>query len=448
MVNPTPLQRLHGRDEPPTELRELRAGPVTAGLEGVDLRYVRVGQTELVRRLYVAVRDESWGTVPAEISNLELDDRGDSFSLSFDARHVAGELDFGWHGTVVGEHDGTITARMEGVARSDFSYNRIGFCVLHPPRESAGRPYRATTPDGPMSGTLPDLIAPQAFEDGVLFPVFPSYGELSVELDGGAELRFEFEGDLFEMEDQRNWIDGSFKTYSTPLALGFPHTATEGQQVAQGVAISMSGLAALRASASTATVLSLEQAVGWGLPLLGLGVASDGQSLAETEIERLRALKLDHLRVDVRLSDSEYAARLGSAIAEAQALGCGLEVAVLARIDHADELDSLAALLTDAPVARVLVFGDGAATNTPEETSPPEFVTLVRERLRAAVGDAAFVGGTDMNFCNLNRTRPDIEVMDGVLLVDEPTGSRIRRPFGDGDLRAARRYRAHGAVVL
>jgi len=25
------------------------------------------------------------------------------------------------------------------------------------------------------------------------------------------------------MEDQRNWTDASFKTYSTPLALGFPH---------------------------------------------------------------------------------------------------------------------------------------------------------------------------------------------------------------------------------
>lgn len=26
----------------------------------------------------------------------------------------------------------------------------------------------------------------------------------------------EFEGDVFEMEDQRNWTDASYKTYCTP----------------------------------------------------------------------------------------------------------------------------------------------------------------------------------------------------------------------------------------
>ena len=38
----------------------------------------------------------------------------------------------------------------------------------------------------------------------------------------------------------------------------------------------------------------------------------------------------------------------------------------------------------------------------------------MRERLESAVGGAPFVGGTDMDFCNLNRTRRVSEVMDGV----------------------------------
>ena len=400
--------------EPPTELRELRAGPVTAKLEGVDLRYVSVGPTELVRRLYVAVRDESWGTVPAEISNLELTDRGDSFSLAFDARNRSDGLDFGWHGTIVGESDGTITARMKGVAGSAFSYNRIGFCVLHPLRENAGRPYRAETPGGPISGTLPDLIAPQALEGGVLFPVFPSYSSLSVDLAEGAELRFEFEGDLFEMEDQRNWIDGSLKTYSTPLSLGFPHEAQTDQGIVQAVVVSASGLAAPSAALSSGTVLSVEEQASRPLPLLGLGVASDGQPLGQAEIEQLRCLSLDHLRVDAQFSDDAWAGRVSQAIEEAGSLGCELELAVMVRADHAGELDSLAGLLADAHVARVLVFGDGAATNTAQEASPPELVAFVRERLESAVGGAPFVGGTDMDFCNLNRTRRVSEVMDGV----------------------------------
>ncbi len=31
------------------------------------------------------------------------------------------------------------------------------------------------------------------------------------------------EGEVFEMEDQRNWTDASFKTYCRPLALPIPY---------------------------------------------------------------------------------------------------------------------------------------------------------------------------------------------------------------------------------
>ena len=41
-----------------------------------------------------------------------------------------------------------------------------------------------------------------------------------------------FEGDVFEMEDQRNWTDASFKTYSRPLALPFPYHLGAGDQCA------------------------------------------------------------------------------------------------------------------------------------------------------------------------------------------------------------------------
>ena len=37
------------------------------------------------------------------------------------------------------------------------------------------------------------------------------------------------EGDAWEMEDHRNWLDASFKTYVRPLALPYPYTI-EGRQ--------------------------------------------------------------------------------------------------------------------------------------------------------------------------------------------------------------------------
>ena len=46
-----------------------------------------------------------------------------------------------------------------------------------------------------------------------------------------------FTGDVFEMEDQRNWTDASFKTYGTPLWLPFPVLVEAGHEVHQTVVI-------------------------------------------------------------------------------------------------------------------------------------------------------------------------------------------------------------------
>src|SRR5439155_14082870 len=135
----------YGRDEPPVETRELRAGPLTAVLEGIDLRYVRVGEMEIVRRLFVAIRDDSWATIPPRIANLEVEAGADSFRVSFDASHEAGPLRFRWHGELTGGSDGSVECSLDGLAEADFDYNRIGFCILHP-RQYAVRLYRAHTP--------------------------------------------------------------------------------------------------------------------------------------------------------------------------------------------------------------------------------------------------------------------------------------------------------------
>ena len=42
------LELLQGHNEPQQELRMLRAGPITAALDGVDLRCLRLGEVELV----------------------------------------------------------------------------------------------------------------------------------------------------------------------------------------------------------------------------------------------------------------------------------------------------------------------------------------------------------------------------------------------------------------
>ena len=321
----TAYELWYGRNEPPPQRIALRAGPLTAFMEGADLRDLRWRGVEIVRRLYFALRDENWDTIPAQLENLSIDAGANTFLIAFDAHHRNRDVDFRWHATIHGAQNGNITYTMSGQALRGFRYCRIGFCVLHPPEHGS---YRGITPAGPITGELPKAIAPQPYEGGFYIPLFDAVSSLTVSLPSGVEARFDFEGDLFEMEDQRNWTDGSFKTYCTPLSLGYPHTANAGQNFTQQVSITASGPASPSHAGAEKVNLSLGAPLRRTLPRLGLGMATHDAGLSRTDEELLGALNLDHLRVDLHLSDRDVLTHLARAEQECRALGCGLELAL------------------------------------------------------------------------------------------------------------------------
>ena len=77
--------------------------------------------------------------------------------------------------------------------------------------------------------TMPELICPDQ-------PAFAIRALLHEPVDG-LGLTCRLEGDTFEMEDQRNWTDASFKTYVRPVALPRPFTISGRERVAQSVTI-------------------------------------------------------------------------------------------------------------------------------------------------------------------------------------------------------------------
>jgi len=405
----TAYELWYGRNEPPPERIALRAGPLTALLEGADLRDVRFGGVELVRRLYFALRDENWDTIPGEIKDLAIDAGEDSFLVSFDAHHRKRDLDFRWHATIEGDRSGNISYAMSGEALRSFRYCRIGFCVLHPTGECAGRPYRGRTASGEITGELPTTIGPQRYEGGLYYPLFEAVSSLTISQKSGIEAKFDFEGDLFEMEDQRNWTDGSFKTYCTPLSLGYPHTAKGGQIFSQRVSMQARGGPSARAAATDAVNLWVGSRLGGKLPDLGLGMATHDGELSESDKELLGRLHMDHLRVDLHLSDPDSQARLERAEQEGRALGCALELALFVT-DKADpELRALEARLPcTVPVARVLVFHEN------EPTTSRQWVERVRARLGPRLAGVPIGGGTNLYFAELNRSRPDPAGLDAV----------------------------------
>jgi D-apionolactonase len=408
------LPLLHGSDAPLPELRELRAGPARVLLDGVDVRYVRIGRTEVVRRIYAAVRDRNWNTIAAAVSDLEVDERDDSFEVRFRCRHTSPDVDFSWEGTISGDAAGRVVYVFDGRAERELEYNRIGICVHHPWRETAGQAFRARTPEGELDGSFPSLIGVQRIEGGIYHPLFPSFDRLELQLAGAGSVLHEFEGDLWETEDHRNWTDANFKTYSTPIGLGFPHRLGADEAIVQKVTVTPSGIADDDAGVAPVR-LTVGGKTGTVAPAVGLGQASDGRPLSDGEVEVLSALAPAHLRVEAWLDRSGWEEALVDAKESAGRIGCALELSLHLRPEHAGRLPAVAAALADGPaVDRVLVILAGGRTSTPEETTPPELVDLVRGALGEVLPAAAFVGGTEIYFTEINRTRPQAETWDGV----------------------------------
>lgn len=400
----------YGRDEPLPEAIPLRAGPLALLFQNGDLRYVRLGQQEILRRVYIAVRDHNWDTIPLALSNLQIEDDGDAFRIRYDASHQQGHIDFRWRGTIQGDADGTLRFAMDGQAHSPFRRNRIGFCILHPPT-CAGIPAKIEHVDGPgEEAAFPQWIAPQHMADGHPCPVAPFENMRAIfyPLSPESQVEIRLEGDTFEMEDQRNWTDASYKTYSTPLALPFPVQIDPGTAVQQAVSLRLHGQPSAPLPEDAAAVVRMGQAAGGPLPRLGLGVSSQQQALEPVEIRRLQALRLSHLRVDLRLAQPDWAEDLRRASQQAQALDARLEVALHLSADGEAELSTLAAQLAEIspPVAHWLIF------HAAEKTTDPRWVVLARQTLRAYDPTTGFGGGTDVYFTDLNRERPSAETFD------------------------------------
>ncbi len=397
----------YGRDEEPPKREIVRAGQLTVELEGSQIRTVRFGDVEILRGVYMAVRDEQWATVPGSVSGLELHRGEREFATTFELNHRQPPLSFDWKGRIEGDRSGTITFQLDGVALTAFRYCRIGFCLLHPPSEYAGQSYHGRSPDGGLEGTLPLAIGPQRFEDGLDWPLFDSVSELDVSLASGLQVHMLFEGDLFEMEDQRNWTDASFKTYCTPLNLGYPFDASTGQRFSQKVTINVSGRPAGTSAGADSPRVTFDIDGGRPLPPIGLGLprAAERHSAAETGL--LARAHPSHVRVDLVLARDDWMSKLAAGTDAARALGCPLEVAAFA--DSDGQLDQLVTELAARPPARLFVFTRG------EQVSTPKMVAHARHVCAERGFGLPVIGGTDGWFAELNRDRPNTSTMDGLV---------------------------------
>ncbi len=412
----------HGVDVPPVRRIHLRAGPLSMIFEPElgYLRYIRLHRTEVLRGIYAAVRDRTWGTVPSKVSNLHVQQTDNTFRVRFDVTSGDDEIDFQWRGTITGGEDGTVTFAMDGEARSTFVTQRTGFCVLHPIAECAGRPCTIEGPDGTTEESVfPYHIAPRQ--------PFTNIRAIRHEVAPSIMAQVRFDGVPFETEDQRNWTDTSYKTYCLPpAARRSPYKLAKGDKVRQTVTLCLQGAVPPTAPAGEAdpsqVTLRIDAEEFHPPPKIGLCYPLSGVRHSDAQIARLKGLNLAHLRVDVDLQKADWSATLQNAAADAEALGVALELALTVSDAAEAELDAFAENTErlkksgrlKANVARVLVFfKDKARTDR-------RYIELARKAMDEAGLDTAIGTGVKNSFCELNRRHPEPDWIDVVCWAASP----------------------------
>ena len=78
--------------------RFLNAGPVRIKFANGELRYLRVSGREVLRRVYFAVRDARWDTVPPNFEVAEVVSGAGEFTVELRARCVNEIADVAWNG--------------------------------------------------------------------------------------------------------------------------------------------------------------------------------------------------------------------------------------------------------------------------------------------------------------------------------------------------------------
>ena len=402
----------YGKDEALPEQTDLQAGPLNLFYEAGDLRYIKFREKEIIRRVYVAVRDHNWDTVTPVLSNVQMDIANDSFSITYSVNNIQNNVDFLWKGIIVGKANGAITFNMDGEARSTFWRNRIGFCILYP-MECAGTECQIEHVNGTVEqSTFPKYIAPQLIIDGKPTPVKPFSNMRAlvhqVAPDLSAEVRFE--GDNFEMEDQRNWTDASFKAYGTPLKNPSPIEVKVGTKISQTFALTLKGQDQVLKSFRTDDELtfSIGNKALRSLPKIGLDEASHGHPLNQKEMTRLRALNLSHQRINLHLSDSDHEKKLRKSSTEAYKLGINLETALFISNNAEAELQEFVKLLEQIkpPIATWLIF------HKEEISTSEKWILLARKYLQNYDYNIKIGSGTNVFFADLNRSTTPIQVMD------------------------------------
>lgn len=359
------------------------------------IRYLKYQGAEVIRMIYFAVRDQDWNTAPYIIQNEVIESNENGIVISYRSVHTLGNIHYEADIRILAK-DEKLSFMVEGKALSSFNRNRIGICVLHPITDWRGTEVRVQKPDGKnYYAKFPDLVSPHQ--------PFHHIKKMQCQTNGGTIAEFTFDGDIFETEDQRNWADSSYKTYSTPLDIPIPVRVIEGDSIQQNLELKLSG----DGFGKEIEMSGFEKKIPF--PKIGYD-SNNNVPLTDFQIELLRQIPFDHYRVEIHISDPDWTVDFQQKITEAHRLGTQLELILYLSNEFKIQLANFLEIIKDESnmIVSILIL------DAQQPVSTDEMVLYAYSEIKRSYPEILVGYGTNGFFADVNRNRPKADYFDFV----------------------------------
>lgn len=463
--------KLFGTDIPGGKKRTLAAGPITAMLDHGALRYIRFNGVEVLRGIAYLVRDKDWGTYAPVIEKLRVKQSKGSFKVTCSATCRDEGQAIRYDAVIEGSAKGFVRFSAHATPLTDVLTNRTGFVVLHPLSGVVGAPVEIVHTDGKKERSrFPKFISPEQ-------PVF-EIRSLKHTIVPGVTATVLMEGNKYEMEDHRNWMDASYKTYVCSLLDPWPYTLKAGETFTQSITVAIEGKPKSRMVRSSG-IIAVDVGPAKGrVPAIGIGVpiAEADATLAAAEL--VTAASPAHLvcQIDGREPGAAQAASAFQALKAKTGKPVTLEIILPAKAAAMDEMAAIAAdvraggLSPDAVVVTQMHDLKSFQPNTPRPWGPTyeEMAAAARQHFPGvAVGGGMLSFFTELNrkptpkgvfdfithsVCPIVHMADDISVMETLESMPSITASARNiignAPYHLGPSSIACRDNPYGAAVV
>ncbi len=382
----------------------LKAGLIDLIFQGGMIRQITFDTIPVCNRVYFALRDRHWNTIPGSFTIMQQSIDSSGFKLTFKGMYSQGDINLESTFDLHGRSSGELTFSFKAVARTSFYRNRIGFCTLLPIDQCTGKKYGVIqSENGSIKSTFPEQIAP--------WQPLLDIKSISYPVTDFANVTATFDGDLFEMEDQRNWTDYSYKIYSTRLSDPLPVMVEKGTSIEQTVTFTFASLrnttGSIRKNKRNLPVL-LNNLSGNTCTVPQIGTCLDYSKVDPISSQYIGPFA--YIRSDIFFDLPDHRNVIFSTLSLCKSLLIKPEFVLYCTDDITKELALVAECISASGIkpARISILKQS------EVIVSELTITKAKTILGQALPETPLVFGTDKYFVELNRNRRAVDLCEHI----------------------------------